>query len=98
VGHVDQVLFQRRILKKASGALHPGNREDIAFWWILVLARDIHSMGVAMTTISMARRYAKDSFKTAMDKSISDAEFEKALTAVEKYLRSYRDAARTTQA
>jgi hypothetical protein len=55
-------------------------------------------MGVAMTTISLARRYAKDSFKTAMDKSISDAEFEKALTAVEKYLRSYRDAARTTQA
>jgi hypothetical protein len=55
-------------------------------------------MGVAMTTMSLARRYAKDCFKTAMEKSISDAEFKKALIAVEKYLRSYRDAARTTQA
>jgi hypothetical protein len=49
--------------------------------------------GVAMTTKSLARRYARDNFKMAMDKSISDAEFEKALTEVEKYLRSYREAA-----
>ena len=52
--------------------------------------------GVAKTTTSLTRRYAKDNLKNAMDQSISDVEFEKALKVLEKSLRSYRSAARTS--
>jgi hypothetical protein len=52
--------------------------------------------GVAKTTTSLTRKYAKDNLKNAMDQSISDIEFEKALKVLEKSLRSYRDAARSS--
>jgi hypothetical protein len=48
---------------------------------------------VAKNAAEIARKLAEDNFKKAMDNSIGDAEFEEALTAVEKYLRSYHDAA-----
>jgi hypothetical protein len=50
---------------------------------------------VARKVISIARKFAQENFKKAMDNSISDAVFEEVLTEIEKQLRSSRKAART---